>query len=81
MGPIYDRGREHLGSSDTAIVAARRRLLKAARELEQGIEPPGNDPESYRVRSYSVLLPKEVPFDQGAKEGLVADPEKFLVSA
>ena len=29
MGPIYDRSTEHLGSSDLAIIAMRRRLLDA----------------------------------------------------
>ena len=27
MGPIYDRRKEHLGTSDLAIITARRRLL------------------------------------------------------
>ncbi len=36
---IVDRSREHLIRSDVAIVAARRRLMKLARDLQQGIEP------------------------------------------
>jgi hypothetical protein len=37
-----DRTREHLGTADLAIIAARRLYLKAARDLaERGIEPPG----------------------------------------
>jgi nitrite reductase/ring-hydroxylating ferredoxin subunit len=40
MGPIYERTREHLGTSDIAIIAARRILLNSARRLSQGIEPP-----------------------------------------
>src|SRR5438094_817282 len=33
MGTIYDRGREHLGTSDTAIIFMRRYLLRLARDL------------------------------------------------
>jgi hypothetical protein len=40
MGPIVDRSREHLGSSDTAIIAMRRMLLGAARALQNGEAPP-----------------------------------------
>ena len=32
-GPLADRTKEHLGSSDAGIIALRRRLLKAARDI------------------------------------------------
>jgi hypothetical protein len=41
MGPIQDRTREHLASTDVAIAANRRRLLQALDELEAGTLPPG----------------------------------------
>jgi len=41
MGPIWDRTREHLGASDSYVIALRRFLLKAVKDLQQGIEPPG----------------------------------------
>ncbi len=51
MGPIYDRTKEHLGTSDTAVLTARRILMRLARNLQQGIEPyapyHGN---GYRIR-------------------------------
>ncbi|HLG73499.1 MAG TPA: Rieske 2Fe-2S domain-containing protein [Chloroflexota bacterium] len=40
MGPRYDRSREHLGVSDKAVIAVRRRLIDAAQALECGEEPP-----------------------------------------
>ncbi|HVA24858.1 MAG TPA: Rieske 2Fe-2S domain-containing protein, partial [Chloroflexota bacterium] len=40
MGPRYDRSREHLGASDKAVIAMRRRLIDAAQALERGEEPP-----------------------------------------
>jgi hypothetical protein len=39
MGFIPERWREHLGTTDIAIIAARRILLKLARDLQNGIEP------------------------------------------
>jgi phthalate 4,5-dioxygenase len=39
-GPIADRTQEFLGPSDKAIIAARRMVLKAIRDLDTGREPP-----------------------------------------
>ncbi len=60
MGPIADRRIEHLGTSDTAIIVARRRLLQAARDLQQGIEPlaPAHG-DWYRVRALDVVAPQD----------------------
>jgi phthalate 4,5-dioxygenase len=38
-GPLADRTREHLVASDRTIISVRRRLLKMARDLENGVEP------------------------------------------
>jgi phenylpropionate dioxygenase-like ring-hydroxylating dioxygenase large terminal subunit len=56
MTRTVDRSLEHLGSSDVAVIAARRRLMKLARDLEHGIEPvaPAH-PELYRVRPLDLL--------------------------
>ncbi len=40
QGPIQDRTREHLGTTDKAIIAYRRMLLKAIELVEQGGTPP-----------------------------------------
>jgi phthalate 4,5-dioxygenase oxygenase subunit len=59
-GPITDRSREHLGTSDKAVVAFRERMLSAARRLEQGIEPQSPyDPDCYRVRAHAALVPRD----------------------
>jgi hypothetical protein len=69
MGTIVDRSKEHLGTSDTAIIAMRRKLRKAAAELQQGIEPvAARNGDAYRVRSCGVFLAKDIPFDEGARE-------------
>lgn len=39
-GPIQDRTKEHLGTTDKAIIMARQMLLKAAYDIQEGTEPP-----------------------------------------
>jgi hypothetical protein len=58
MGPIVDRSREHLGSTDVGIIRVRRRLLEAALRLRDGgEEPPGvSDPGAYRRHGCQLLL-------------------------
>jgi phthalate 4,5-dioxygenase oxygenase subunit len=76
MGPVVDRSREHLGTSDTAIIATRRLLLRELRELAKGQEPAAaQNPSVYRVRSASAILPHGVPFDEGARDALLARGE------
>ncbi len=73
MGPIQDRTRENLVSTDNGIIMARHKLMKAARALaKDGTLPPGRDPKHHRVRSASVILPPDVPFKDAAREALIA---------
>jgi phenylpropionate dioxygenase-like ring-hydroxylating dioxygenase large terminal subunit len=75
MGPIVDRSKENLVSTDNGIIMARHRLMRAAKALvEKGITPPGVDPEHQRIRSVAIVLPADVPYKEGAKEALVAKP-------
>jgi phthalate 4,5-dioxygenase len=75
MGPIADRTKENLSSTDNGIVMARMRLLKAARALaEKGEIPPGVDPAHHRVRSAAMILPPDRPFDQAAAVALTVRP-------
>ena len=58
MGPIVNRSREHLGTTDIATIAARRLLIKMARNLQDGVEPEiAHDVEAYRVRAIDVVGP------------------------
>jgi phenylpropionate dioxygenase-like ring-hydroxylating dioxygenase large terminal subunit len=75
MGKIVDRTREHLGSSDIGIVAMRRRLLKAAADLQEGAAPyAALHGEVYRIRSAEVMLSKDAKWDEdeGAKAAMTA---------
>jgi len=62
MGPIQDRSKENLVSTDNAIIMARHRLRQAALALQKGVAPPGLSAESQRVRSATFVLPVDAPF-------------------
>src|SRR3989449_11577064 len=51
MGAIVDRTQEHLGTSDAAIIASRRVLMRAAQAFEHNANPPGLEPETLQVLS------------------------------
>ena len=63
MGPISDRTREHLGTSDIHLIQLRRYMLRAIKTMEAGGDLPGSNPDSYRVRSSIVQLPPGKTFD------------------
>ena len=41
MGPIYNRTREHLGTTDALIIRTRRRMIAAPRRSRARHRPPG----------------------------------------
>ena len=62
-GPISDRTREHLGTTDLAIIAMRKRLLREAKQLPNGTEPPApHAGASYRVRSAAFVTATNDPW-------------------
>ncbi|HEY7065807.1 MAG TPA: Rieske 2Fe-2S domain-containing protein [Chloroflexota bacterium] len=80
MGPIFDRGSEHLASTDIMIIRTRHRLLEAVKAFrDHGVLPPGaEDPTAYRVRSGGVILPKDADWVAATKqlrEAFVEHPE------
>ncbi len=71
MGPIVDRSRENLVSTDNGIIMARRSLMRAVQALvAQGEAPPGTDPVTHRVRSAALVLPEHAAFAEAAREAL-----------
>jgi hypothetical protein len=73
MGKVANRTREHLGTTDAAIIAARRRLIESAESLEAGNAIPAPQmPESYLLRAPALLLKKDQAFDDGAAERMWA---------
>ena len=75
MGPITDQSFEHLAPSDQMIARTRRRLLRAARALqERNIVPPGvDDPEAYMLaRSGNYIIPNETDWQDGYRQQVEA---------
>ena len=70
MGPVLDRTNEHVGTSDMMVIRIRRRLIEAARALvEHKVTPPGvDDPEVYRTRSASCVLPEDVDWLEASED-------------
>ncbi len=60
MGAIVDRSKEFLGTTDRAIVAMRRLLLEATRDVEAGSQPRGLDPAQYRnARAHDLIVDEQ----------------------
>jgi len=56
--PIYDRSKEHLGSTDSMVIYVRRTVLRASKALrDEGVVPPNVDNVKLdHVRSASIIL-------------------------
>jgi phthalate 4,5-dioxygenase len=81
MGPVVDRAKENLVSTDNGIIMARHRLLRATKALiDKGVTPPGVDPAHQRVRSAAMVLPPDQPFKDAAKQALMVQPDVAHVS-
>ncbi len=75
MGPIVDRTKENLVSTDNGIIMARHRLMRAAKALtDKGVLPPGRDAGHQLVRSAAVVLPPDQAFKDAAQEDLKVRP-------
>ena len=70
MGPIQDRAKENLVSTDNGVIMARIRLRNAALAVQRGKVPDGIDPVTHAVRSASIVLPENVSFYEAAKDAL-----------
>jgi hypothetical protein len=79
-GPIVDRTVERLGTSDTAIIQVRKRLLTAAKALrDRGTPAPGVDrAASFCVRSTSIVLPPGANWVEAVKPIVVPRPHHSL---
>jgi phthalate 4,5-dioxygenase len=59
MGAIYDRTQEHLGTTDKAVIRTRNILIKAAKTLAEGAEPPAlakPEHDFRKIRSAEKIL-------------------------
>src|SRR5215510_962311 len=75
MGPVVDRTKENLVSTDNGIIMARHRLLRAIKDLiDKDATPPGVDTAHQRVRSASVVLEPSQAFVDAATDALNVRP-------
>lgn len=57
-GVIADRTQENLVSADKAVILMRQRLLKAAKDLQAGKEPPeAGNPAAFSARAMDIVVP------------------------
>ena len=73
MGPIVDRSKEYLGTSDRAIIAMRQLLMEAMTDVEAGKAPRGVDARTYsHVRAVDLVIPAAPDWREALKSELVA---------
>jgi len=64
-GPVTDRTKEHLGTSDAGVITLRRRLLNSVRNFQQGQEPPEpRKATAYRVRPIADIAYRNLSLDE-----------------
>jgi phthalate 4,5-dioxygenase oxygenase subunit len=56
MGPVCEREMEHLGTTDRAIIVARKQLVDAIRVVRDGGAAPGTDTNTHRLRAYETTM-------------------------
>ena len=76
MGAIYDRSREHLGSSDRGIILTRRVLIQSARQhAEDGTVPTAlESPNAYLVHGVNIALQKGANWKTELRTLTAAEP-------
>jgi phthalate 4,5-dioxygenase oxygenase subunit len=73
MGPIVDRTKEHLGTTDRAIIVMRQLLLEAMAAVEADKPPRGSDPSTYRnVRALDHMIGTGEPWQDALREEYAA---------
>ena len=74
MGVIADRSLERLGTSDRAIIAARKLLMEAVRVVQDGGSPRGSGTQYYGIRAIDRILPADQRWE-------VLKPDMYPVGA
>jgi hypothetical protein len=80
-GPIMDRTQEHPGSTDRAILAARRQYLRAVRDVQEGRDPPLVTRDPGAPSPAIVVTREEIPATDDWRAHLRAKIERSPVGA
>ena len=73
MGTVSDRTREHLGTSDRAIIQVRKFMLGALQEVKDGLPPPGLNAASYKVRPTGFAIESKREYSRAVWEFIGTD--------
>jgi phenylpropionate dioxygenase-like ring-hydroxylating dioxygenase large terminal subunit len=74
MGRVVDRTYERLGTTDRAIITARRLLLQAVEQFQAGGDPPGLN-GYYKLRAIERVIGQDENWLEAMRPGLFQTPE------
>ena len=78
-GPIAERTKEHLTSSDVHIIGVRRKLIRTARALMEGTEPTEPwRPEAFAFHTASVVVSPDEDADAAVAQAIARAKEPGL---
>lgn len=80
MGPIVDRSKENLGTTDAAVIATRRILLRRLKHAPPDEDPPGVAPTYYTVRAIERVIDRDVDWRTGLKHLYIRPPEDAAIA-
>ena len=75
MGNVVDRTYERLGTTDRAIITARRMLLQAVKHVEAGGDPPGALQDLNRLRAVEQVIGQDESWWEAMRPRLYPEPE------
>ncbi len=78
MGRVVDRGYERLGTTDRAIITARRLLLQAVKQTQAGGDPPGLE-GYYKLRAIEHVIGQDENWLDAMRAGLYQEPQPIAV--
>lgn len=75
VAPIYDRSKEHLGTSDTGIARTRRLLLDSIKKLAtDNIQPASvREPDKFMMRAMSITIPANADWKTAGQDFMSAE--------
>jgi phthalate 4,5-dioxygenase len=62
MGFVCERELEHLGTTDRAIIVARKQLVEAIRVVQDGGAAPGTGANTHKLRAYETTMADDAPW-------------------
>jgi hypothetical protein len=77
MGPVADRTYERLGTTDRAIIMARRMLLQAVKDVQAGGDPPAASDSFYRLRAVEQVIGPDENWWEAMRGRLLQEPEQL----